>query len=63
MRLLFLFQETKNILNTKNPKPGQEIARWLYEHPAVFLGIGVLISVGFVWIVTKIAKQIRTFGE
>ena len=57
---MFLFQEIKNI---QNKTAGQEIARWILENPVVFLLLGVLISVGFVWILTKVVKQIRTFDQ
>ncbi|MBE7651824.1 hypothetical protein [Tenacibaculum finnmarkense] len=57
---MFLFQEIKNI---QNKTAGQEIARWILENQIVFLLVGVLLSVGFVWILTKVAKQIRTFGK
>ncbi len=57
---MFLFQEIKN---SQNKTTGQEIARWILDNQIVFLLVGVLFSVGFVWILTKVAKQIRTFGK
>ncbi|WP_215099667.1 hypothetical protein [Tenacibaculum dicentrarchi] len=57
---MFLFQEIKN---SQNKTTGQEIARWILDNQIVFLLVGVLFSVVFVWILTKVAKQIRTFGK
>lgn len=57
---MLLFQDIKNI---QNKTQGQEVAKWILENPAVFLLLGIVISVVFVLILTKMTKQIRTFGK
>ncbi|WP_299000958.1 hypothetical protein [uncultured Tenacibaculum sp.] len=42
---------------------GYEVGKWVAQNPILTLLIGVVVSVGFVWILTKVVKQIRTFGE
>ena len=44
-------------------KTGYEVGKWIAQHPTLSVLIGILLSVGFVWIFTKIVKQIRTFGK
>ncbi|MCD8404019.1 hypothetical protein LNI88_04500 [Tenacibaculum dicentrarchi] len=61
MFLLQVIENTKN--NTQNNSLGKEIAQWVFENPIILLVSGVVVSVGFVWILTKVTKQIRTFGE
>ncbi|MBE7659373.1 hypothetical protein [Tenacibaculum finnmarkense] len=61
MFLLQAIENTKN--NTQNNSLGKEIAQWVFENPIILLVSGVVVSVGFVWILTKVTKQIRTFGE
>ncbi len=48
---------------TESYKIGYELGGWMYHNPIVSIAVGVVISIGFVWLLTKIAKQIRTFGE
>ncbi len=57
---MFLIQDIKN---TESSKVGYEIGKWIYHNPVLSILIGVVISVGFVWLLTKVVKQIRTFGE
>lgn len=44
-------------------KMGYEVGKWMAQNPTLTLLIGVVFAVGFVWILTKVVKQIRTFGE
>ncbi len=57
---MFLIQ---NMEGTKGYKIGYELGKWIYHHPILSVLIGIVISVGFVWLLTKVVKQIRTFGE
>ena len=57
---MFLVQEMKD---STAYKAGYEVGKWIYHHPVLAVLIGILISVGFVWLLTKVVKQIRTFGE
>jgi len=57
---MFLQQDIKN---TEAYKTGFEVGKWIYHHPILAVLIGIVISVGFVWLLTKVVKQIRTFGE
>ncbi|WP_299156145.1 hypothetical protein [uncultured Tenacibaculum sp.] len=58
--MMFLIQ---NMEGTKGYKIGYELGKWIYHHPILSVLIGIVISVGFVWLLTKVVKQIRTFGE
>jgi len=44
-------------------KMGYEVGQWVAHNPMLAVLLGVLVSIGFVWILTKVVKQIRTFGE
>lgn len=58
--MMFLIQEK----NTSSAyKAGYEVGQWIAHNPIVAVLLGVVISVGFVWLFTKVVKQIRTFGE
>ncbi len=57
---MFLIQDIKD---TQSYKAGYEVGKWIYHNSTLSILIGVVLSVGFVWLLTKIVKQIRTFGE
>ncbi|WBX76760.1 hypothetical protein PG911_00440 [Tenacibaculum ovolyticum] len=57
---MFLIQDIKE---TQSYKAGYEVGKLIYHNPTLSILIGVVLSVGFVWLLTKIVKQIRTFGE
>ncbi len=61
---MFLLQENNSSSAYKaGYEIGYEVGQWVAQNPVLTLLIGVVVAVGFVWIVTKIVKQIRTFGE
>ena len=57
---MFLIQDIKD---SESYKVGYELGKWIYHNPILSMLIGVVISIGFVWLLTKVVKQIRTFGE
>ena len=57
---MFLFQEIKE---SKSYQFGYEVGKWVYHNPMLAILLGIVISLGFVWLLTKVVKQIRTFGE
>ncbi|WP_440120384.1 hypothetical protein [Tenacibaculum sp. Ill] len=57
---MFLIQEEKS---STAYKAGYEVGQWIAHNPILAVFIGAVVSVGFVWILTKVVKQIRTFGE
>ncbi len=57
---MFLIQDMKD---SSAYKTGYEVGKWIYHHPVLSILIGIIISVAFVWLLTKVVKQIRTFGE
>ncbi|MCF2874731.1 MULTISPECIES: hypothetical protein [Tenacibaculum] len=57
---MFLFQEVKE---SKSYQFGYEVGKWVYHNPMLAILLGIVISLGFVWLLTKVVKQIRTFGE
>ncbi|WGH74832.1 hypothetical protein P8625_12185 [Tenacibaculum tangerinum] len=57
---MFLIQDEKS---STAYKAGYEIGQWIAHNPILAILLGVVLSIGFVWIITKIVKQIRTFGE
>jgi hypothetical protein len=57
---MFLIQD---IQDTQSFKAGYEVGKWIYHNSILSIVIGVVLSVGFVWLLTKVVKQIRTFGE
>ncbi|MGB1042557.1 MAG: hypothetical protein ACPGU6_04120 [Tenacibaculum sp.] len=57
---MFLIQDIKN---TESYKAGYEIGKWIGQNPTLAVLLGIVISVGLVWILIKVVKQIRTFGE
>ncbi len=61
---MFLVQEEKgSSAYNAGYEVGYEVGKWVAQNPILTLLIGVVVSVGFVWILTKVVKQIRTFGE
>ena len=50
-------------INKKHETVGSEIGKWIGENPTFTMLIGIVISVVFVWMFTKFAKQIRTFDK
>lgn len=57
---MFLIQEEKS---STAYKAGYEVGQWIAQNPLLAVFTGAVVSVGFVWILTKVVKQIRTFGE
>lgn len=57
---MFLFQEVKG---DKSYQFGYEVGKWIHHNPMLVILLGIVISLGFVWLLTKVVKQIRTFGE
>ncbi len=57
---MFLIQEMKD---TSAYKAGYEVGKWIYHNPILSVVLGIVISLAFVWLLTKVVKQIRTFGE
>lgn len=57
---MFLIQDVKS---TKSYEMGYEIGKWIYHNPILSVLLGIVVSLGFVWLLTKVVKQIRTFGE
>lgn len=55
---MFLMQ-----INKKHETVGSEIGKWIGEYPSFTMLIGIVISLVFVWMFTKVAKQIRTFDK
>ncbi|MDO6674044.1 hypothetical protein MK851_01880 [Tenacibaculum sp. 1B UA] len=57
---MFLIQDEKS---STAYKAGYEIGQWIAHNSFLAVLLGVVVSVGFVWILTKVVKQIRNFGE
>lgn len=57
---MFLIQD---IETSEAYSAGYKIGKWIGQNPMLSVFIGIVISVVFVWIFTKIAKQIRTFDK
>ncbi|GFD78673.1 MULTISPECIES: hypothetical protein [Tenacibaculum] len=57
---MFVIQNGKS---TTAYKAGYEVGQWIAHNPMLAVFTGAVVSVGFVWILTKVVKQIRTFGE
>lgn len=49
--------------DTTTFKVGYEVGQFIYQHPILTLLIGAVIAVGFVYLLNKLIKQFRTFGE
>ncbi|WP_435253894.1 hypothetical protein [Tenacibaculum sp. A30] len=61
---MFLIQEEKgSAAYNAGYEIGYEVGQWIAQNPLLAVFIGAVVSVGFVWILTKVVKQIRTFGE
>ncbi|TDQ28738.1 hypothetical protein [Tenacibaculum caenipelagi] len=57
---MFLFQDVKNTITYKT---GYVVGQWIAHNPILAVLTGAVFSVGFVWVLTKVVKQIRIFGE
>ncbi|REH56381.1 hypothetical protein C7448_101419 [Tenacibaculum gallaicum] len=57
---MFLIEEEKS---STAYKVGYEIGQRIAHNSFLAVLLGVVVSVGFVWILTKVVKQIRNFGE
>lgn len=57
---MFLIQDMKD---SSSYKTGYEVGKLIYHHPTLSILLGAVISIALVWLLTKVVKQIRTFGK